>query len=134
MPKLAAEHLFVFQSILIQPLGEPEPVAQEVVFLPHKAGDLGVAQLHIAAGGAHHKVDDERQPVGGLIEQQHQGCPLPQIPCRQRNGGQHGSQHTRVEAVHRADEHDEHQPEIDHLELGVGAGGPYQHFREEPCG
>ena len=110
---LAAERPFILQRILIQFPGKFKPLMQQLVFFLHETGSLCITQLHIAAGRSHHKIYNERQPVGRLIKQQHQSGTLPQIARCQRNRCQHSRQHTCIEAIDRADQHNEHQPEID---------------------
>ena len=131
---LAAEQPFILQRILIQFPGKFKPLMQQLVFFLHKTGSLCITQLHIAAGRSHHKIYNERQPVGRLIKQQHQSGTLPQIARCQRNRCQHSRQHTCIEAIDRADQHNEHQPEIDHPELCVRACNTHQQFRGQPRG
>ena len=131
---LAAEHLFILQRILIQFPGKFKPLTQQLVFFLHETGGLCITQLHIPAGRSHYKIYNERQPVGRRIKQQHQGSALPQIAHCQRNRCQHSRQHTCIEAVDCADQHDEHKPEIDHLELRVRACNTHQQLRDQPRG
>ena len=131
---LAAEHLFILQRILIQFPGKFKSLTQQLVFFLHETGGLRITQLHIPAGRSHYKIYNERQPVGRRIKQQHQGSALPQIARCQRNRCQHSRQHTCIEAVDCADQHDEHKPEIDHLELRVRACNTHQQLRDQPRG
>ena len=71
---LAAEQPFILQRILIQFPGKFKPLTQQVIFFLHETGGLCITQLHIAAGRSHHKIYNERQPVGRRIKQQQQAA------------------------------------------------------------
>ena len=107
----------VLHGVLIELPHEPQPLFQQTALLLGEADIFGAAQLHIAADRPHHKVDEEGQPIGRLVEEQQRRSPLLPVADRQRRRRQKCRSHPGIQPVDIGRQHDEGQPEVHHPEL-----------------
>ena len=100
-----------------------------------RPNSFAVAQLHIAAHGAHHKVRNKRQPVGRLVEQTLEGIAvLSKVARGQTHRRQQCRDQAKVQAIQRADQHHVEQAIIEHVELGRLGEQVLQHLEQDPGG
>ena len=130
---LALVCAFVLDGIVVELCEERIAIAHELVLVALDLNGLAVAQLHIAAHGAHHKVRDKRQPVGRLVEQALEGIAiLGKVAHGQTHRCQQRRNQAKVQAIQRADEHDIEQAIIEHVELGRLGEQMLQYLEQDP--
>ena len=115
---LALVGLLVLNGIVVEPRKERVAVSQQLAFGAFGFHRLGVAQLYVAAHGAHHKVRNKRQPVGRLVEETLEGIAvLDKEARRQTRRSQQRRDQTKIEPIECADQHYVEQAIIEHIEL-----------------